>query len=93
MSHHSDDPIMTEELRRIFRRLPEGLGATGEFPRGKITESDEGEIKLAIKADPETQTIIFHFGKPIVWIGFSVEQIDEIIAVLQDKKLNLRGIV
>ena len=46
-----------------------GLGATGEFPRGKITPEDEGELKMAVGIHPETGKVIVDFGKPVAWIG------------------------
>jgi hypothetical protein len=48
------------------------IGATGSFPDGKLTDGDEGEIKIEI-----TQVdgrVVMNFGKPITWIGFTLEQ-------------------
>ena len=52
-----------ERLRELERRQRERLGATGEFPRGKIDEADEGELKLAVGTDRETGTVVMDFGK------------------------------
>ena len=48
----------------------EGFGSTGEFPRGKISTRDEGELKMGVTSDRKTGTIILNFGKPVEWVGF-----------------------
>lgn len=48
------------------------LGATGEFPQGKLVPEDEGELQLAI-AEVEGRVVI-NFGKPISWIGMRPEE-------------------
>lgn len=53
---------------------PEGLGATGEFPEGKIREDDEGEIRLAIAADPGSGNVIIDFGTAVTWLGLPPTQ-------------------
>lgn len=45
------------------------LGATGEFPRGKLHDADEGELTLAIGVNEEKNTVEIHFGKNISWLG------------------------
>lgn len=45
------------------------LGPTGQFPRGRLNTSDEGELTLAITV--HKKTVVIAFGKPISWIGFS----------------------
>jgi hypothetical protein len=57
------------------------LGATGQFPEGKITEEDEGEIRIAIGHQPGK--VIMDFGeKPIKWIGFNPVQTRQIAILL-----------
>jgi hypothetical protein len=85
-----DHERLLGEMRRA--QVGSGLGATGQFPRGKLAEEDEGEIKIAIAADPKSQTIIIDFGKPTAWIGFTAEQAIEIAETLQAKAWELRGI-
>lgn len=58
------------------RLLSEILGATGKYPNGKITDSDEGEMQFAITKKDET--IIMEFGKPIHWMGFTPQQAIEV---------------
>lgn len=53
-----DDPIK-----------PTDLGATGEFPDGKLNERDEGAVKLAIGSD--NGHVVIDFGTPVVWVGLN----------------------
>jgi hypothetical protein len=55
--------------REKFRRK-HGLGATGQFPHGKIDERDQGEVRIAITVDHEQQIIIIDLGKDVSWLAF-----------------------
>jgi len=46
-----------------------GLGATGEFPKGKLNEDDQGELKLVVGINKDHKRIIVDFGKEIAWLG------------------------
>lgn len=69
MAHHSRE----DDIRDL-------LGATGQFPLGKLTPSDEGELKLAIGR--KDGKVVLVFGKPVAWIGFTAEQAREIAQML-----------
>ena len=43
------------------------LGATGEFPQGKMNSEDEGELRLGVTADKGN--VVIAFGTPVTWIG------------------------
>jgi hypothetical protein len=99
MSHHSSEEMPDAFRRELLKELgaqvaPDALkiGATGEFPRGKLVEEDEGEIRVAIAADHKTQTVVIDFGKPVAWIGFTGEQAQQIADTLIKKAWELRGI-
>lgn len=47
------------------------LGATGQFPEGKLTSHDEGELRFAVGIALGQVTI--DFGKSVAWIGMSPE--------------------
>jgi hypothetical protein len=51
----------------IAAEPPRNLGATGNFPRGKLDADDEGELTLAISC--QDRTVRIDFGKPTAWIG------------------------
>jgi hypothetical protein len=38
-----------------------------QFPRGKLNDSDEGELQMKIGV--RDRTVILDFGKPVVWLG------------------------
>lgn len=48
------------------------LGATKRFPRGKIHDSDEGELRLAVSH--HEGNVVVNFGTPVTWIGLPPEQ-------------------
>lgn len=53
------------------RDLPERLGATGEYPEGRLGPDDEGELKVALAADRKARRLILAFGKPVAWIAMT----------------------
>ena len=59
------------------------LGATGRFPEGKLTGTDEGEIKIAIGTSKGK--VVIDFGNPTSWIGFTAEQAEQIAQILLEK--------
>lgn len=77
--HHSD--VEGEAIRRVREELDRvardhQLGATGQFPEGKLTGEDEGEIRLAVGV--HEGKVVVNFGKPVAWIGFSPQQAREL---------------
>lgn len=80
MAHHSDrpDPILNELLKEEARKNK--LGATGNYPQGMLTNTDEGELKMGIAHTSEK--VIINFGTPVEWIGFDPEQAREIARLL-----------
>lgn len=53
---------------------PHNLGATGQFPYGKLNPNDEGELRLAVAGDRRTETVYIEFGKPVHSIGMRPEE-------------------
>ena len=47
------------------------VGATGEFPEGKLNPHDEGALQFGI-AHKDGQVIV-QFGKPVAWMAFGPE--------------------
>lgn len=43
------------------------LGATGQFPDGKLVHEDEGELRLGVAHDQDN--VIINFGKPVAWLA------------------------
>jgi hypothetical protein len=48
-------------------------GATGEFPFGKLDNSDEGELTIGIDADIHGN-VRLEFGKPVAWLAMPPAQ-------------------
>jgi len=48
------------------------LGATGEFPDGKLNEADEGAAIMAI--GHLKGRVIVDFGQPVAWLGLSPQE-------------------
>jgi hypothetical protein len=65
------------------------LGPTGNFPRGKMSDDDDGEIRIGIAADKGKGVVIIDFGIPVVWVGFPREQAIELADKIRDKAAEL----
>jgi hypothetical protein len=61
------------------------IGATGEFPYGKLDRDDEGELAVAVAADPHNGVVRFEFGKSITWLALPPAHARQFAAVLLDK--------
>lgn len=48
------------------------LGATGEYPDGKLNEADEGAAIMAIGHGKGR--VIVDFGQPVAWVGLSPQE-------------------
>jgi hypothetical protein len=69
MSHHSSEPLSVE-IEAFLNGLP--INKAASFPEGKLTETDEGATGIAISH--HENKVLVHFGKPIVWIGFTKKE-------------------
>lgn len=49
------------------------LGATGEYPHGKINPDDEGALNVGVAADGMGNVHV-DFGKPVSWFTMPSEQ-------------------
>lgn len=71
MSNHSSDsdPAMVDYLNEQLRKAlePHRPGATGDFPRGRLTPQDEGGIRFAVGS--KDGVVVVDFGKPVAWLG------------------------
>ena len=79
MSHHGNDQApVPEHIRALFKdaftqsddRLREALSKTyGEFPEGRLNESDEGAIPMEV--GHHSGKVIIRFPKAATWIGLT----------------------
>lgn len=80
MSHHGDNPfeeperrtLLTNELRRKLFDSTNLVGATGQWPLGKLNDDDEGGLRLALKA--ENGTVVIDFGTSVTWVGMTPQE-------------------
>jgi hypothetical protein len=70
----ADKTTLKERMEAVEKQLQ--LGATGQFPEGKLGGEDEGEIRLAVGV--HEGNVVVNFGKPVAWIGFSPQQAREL---------------
>jgi hypothetical protein len=66
-------------------QLPSGLGATGYFPQGHLSDDDEGELKIAIAYDGLDGIVRVEFGKPVAWLGLPPPEAIEFAKLLLRK--------
>jgi hypothetical protein len=78
----------SELYLKMFKEFGVKLGATGEFPEGKLTPNDEGEIKIAVGI--EQNKVVIHFGKEIAWIGFGRSEAIRIASSLIDMAAKIK---
>jgi hypothetical protein len=82
--HHSRDQGQSEVMKKLLAEMgQEKLGATGEFPQGKLDPSDEGEIKIAIGATDGK--VVINFGTQVTWIGFDPQQARQLAESIRQK--------
>lgn len=87
--HHSSE--RDEEMNRRMNQIPEPLpqlGATGNFPQGKLTEHDEGEIRLAVGVSGGK--VVINFGKPTAWIGMDAKQARQLAESLRQHSYKVK---
>lgn len=62
--------ISLEWLIGLYRRgFNAKMGATGQFPYGKLGKHDQGELTVAMAVDRRQGIIRMEFGKPVAWLG------------------------
>jgi len=72
----NDAEKFAQQIREASRLKP-GLGATNEYPNGKLNEDDMGGIKFGCTV--HEGKVILNFGeKPVSWIGFTKEEANEL---------------
>lgn len=62
--------ISLDWLINLYRRgFNAKVGASGEFPFGKLGKQDEGELTVAMTVDRQHGVIKMVFGKPVEWLA------------------------
>jgi hypothetical protein len=98
MAHHSSDLFSGREdgpLKHLFAELGgkeprrPTLGATQQFPQGKLTPEDEGEIRVGVTV--YNGKVVIDFGKPTSWMGMDAEQARSLGHLLIHRARELTG--
>jgi hypothetical protein len=73
------------ELDKLAKAME--LGATGQYPEGKLTDADEGEIKIAVGI--AGGKVVVQFGKPVAWLGLTAQQARQLAESLRQQSHKL----
>lgn len=65
------------------------IGATGEFPDGKLRPDDEGELRVAIAASKGN--VVIAFGKEVEWLALDPDQAIHIAAMILQKAHEIKS--
>lgn len=88
-SHHgSGKPFQQspEQLASMNRLLEQLEGrAKRNYPQGRAGATDEGELAMAIAADPVRKLVVIDFGKPVDWLGLGEKETRGLIQMLIEK--------
>ena len=69
------------------KHKPETLGATGRFPRGKLSPDDEGELNLSVGVRGDT--VMVDFGKSVRSIGMDKASALQFAEYIRRKAMDL----
>lgn len=67
------------------------VGPTGEFPDGKLDDSDKGELTLAVTAMPAENVVRIDFGTALSWLALPRAEVLQLAHILKEAALKLRG--
>lgn len=65
------------------------LGATGNFPLGKLNRDDEGELTMAVGV--EAGNVRIEFGKEVKWLALPPKQAIELASAIIEKAQTIKG--
>jgi hypothetical protein len=63
-------------------------GATGQFPAGKLNETDEGELEMGVANDGKLVHV--NFGKPVAWFAVSPDKALELASLLTGHAMTIK---
>lgn len=69
-AHHGDEE---SAIRRRFVEQVEGR-AQRSYSEGRIGADDDGDLAMAIGADPARKLVVIDYGKLIQWVGMPADQ-------------------
>ena len=66
------------------------LGKTGDFPEGKISEDDEGGLKMAVGIDGTNSLVVIDFGTPVTWLSMGPDEALELAKKIEEDAVRLK---
>lgn len=79
MAHHSKDDIDdldNNPIAQELRRMQSDMQQMDRWPRGMITDQDEGALAMAVGR--EGGKVLLRFAEPTVWVGMEPNQAIEL---------------
>lgn len=83
----SDKTISDDEISELARKL--GIGPTGKYPDGKISQKDEGELGIGVV--DYKGCVLLVFGKKIAWLALRPDQAQLIGKGLIDRAVRIKN--
>lgn len=84
-AHHGDEE---NAFRRRFLEQLEGR-AQRAYSQGRLGADDDGDLAMAIGADPAKKIVVIDYGKLIQWVGMPPEQAVKMAEMLIEKALTV----
>lgn len=89
LQHHGDNARNDAELRRLFSEQTANI-AKRQWPEGRISGDDDGELACMIATDDLHRKILIRFPKPVDWIGLDVASAEYLRNELTERLLALK---
>lgn len=83
--HHSEAEFQAQQ-RFISEMLQR---SKPNFPQGKISDNDLGELSYAVAVDFTRNVVIIRYAKPIDWIGLDAKSCRDLSKLLCEKATQL----
>lgn len=86
-SHHGsaeEENNRQTELMKRFIAQADGK-AKRAYSEGRVSSDDEGDLAMAVSADPQHKIVILSFGKNVEWIGLGPRDAVALAKMLIDK--------
>lgn len=82
--------VSLEWLVGLYRRgFNAKVGATGQFPYGKLRKDDQGELTVAMAVDFRQSVVRMEFGKPVGWLALPSAHAKRLAKLLLEKSAEL----
>lgn len=69
------------ELLKRFQAQQDGK-APRQFPEGRLSGDDDGDITFKVGGDPDKQIVAIEFAKPVAWVAMPPQQAIELAQLL-----------